>query len=287
MPPVPADKTPQGSILVAVDGSTAAQAAGAAAAQIAKGQGQIVRGVYVIPEGLVLDPYTDPTVELGEAVAVTSREELIDHFRRRGDVALAALAKICEQARVPFVAEIIFGRVADLILQQAPAATLLALGRRGNTKATEVGVLGSNFLSIAHHAPCPFVAGGDPPRALRRLLLAYNGSPSARDALAWAIRLQQSLPADVTIVAVQESETSKPDDWIEEARRQVPPPHITRYQFVRREGDPVPAITATARESQADAIVLGRYRHMAAIEWLVGSTVDGVLKQIQLPVLVA
>jgi nucleotide-binding universal stress UspA family protein len=44
---------------------------------------------------------------------------------------------------------------------------------------------------------------------------------------------------------------------------------------------------AVAVENNADLIVMGRYRHTALLEGLLGSTIDRVLRGTQIPVLIA
>ena len=115
---------------------------------------------------------------------------------------------------------------------------------------------------------------------MRRLLLAYDGTQRFRTALAWASSLQRTLPAEVAVVSVQENESQQAGEWLEEARAQLP-----GCQCLHRLGYPADEILAATEESQADLIVMGRYRHAALLEWLMGSTVDRVLRGTELPVL--
>ena len=117
---------------------------------------------------------------------------------------------------------------------------------------------------------------------MRRLLLAYNGSERAQPALAWASLLQRTLPADVVVVAVRENSLQSTSDWLAEARAQ-----LSGCQCLHRLGQPASEIVAAVEETQTDLIVMGRYRHTALLKWLVGSTVDRVLRGSQLPVLMA
>jgi nucleotide-binding universal stress UspA family protein len=114
------------------------------------------------------------------------------------------------------------------------------------------------------------------------VLLAYNTTKHARSALAWASQLQRTLPAEVAVVAVQENGLQATDEWLAEARSQ-----LTGCQCVHRLGHPAREIIAVAEETETDLIVMGRYRHIALLEWFVGSTVDRVLRGTQLPILMA
>jgi nucleotide-binding universal stress UspA family protein len=135
---------------------------------------------------------------------------------------------------------------------------------------------------IVHRAHLPLVIGGDKEGTVRRLLLAFNGSKYAQLALAWASLLQRTLPADVTVVAVQENGHQPTDEWLAEAQSQ-----LADCQCVQRLGQPATEIMATAEEKGVDLIVMGRYRHAALLESLFGSTIDRVLRGTQIPVLMA
>ena len=86
------------TLLVADDGSPAAQAAANVAVQIAKSRDLLVRGLYVVDEALILDTYADHRRELGNVPEVTSRDDLIAWFKKQGESALRELEARCQAA---------------------------------------------------------------------------------------------------------------------------------------------------------------------------------------------
>jgi nucleotide-binding universal stress UspA family protein len=62
---------------------------------------------------------------------------------------------------------------------------------------------------------------------------------------------------------------------------------LANYRFLSAEGQPASEIATAAAENRVDLIIMGRYRHAALLEWLVGSTLDRVLRHTSLPVLIA
>jgi nucleotide-binding universal stress UspA family protein len=273
-------------ILVAQDGSPVAQASASAAIQIAQSQNLMVHGLYVVDETLILDSYADYHAELGSADEPSSRTELITWFEKQGDAALHWLEARCQAADVPVTTNLLAGGVPELVLQEATQARLLAIGRRGHGHADDPSHLGRNFRAIAHHAHCPILVGGDEQQPIQHLLLAYNGSENAQRALGWASILQRTLPAKVTVLAVQESADTS-HQWVTDMDTRVAQTGLTSYDFITRMGQPATEIAAAAEENLVGLIVMGRYRHTAAVEWLLGSTVDRVLRDTPLPVLVA
>jgi len=274
------------TLLVADDGSPSAQAAANVAVQIAQSQDLLVRGLYVVDEALILDTYADYRRELGNVPEVTSRDDLIAWFKTQGESALRDLEARCQVAQVLATTDLLFGGVPEMVLREADQAQLLALGRRGHGHVSDSGYLGRNFRAIAHHTARPMLVGGDEERSVERLLLAYNGGEHARHALAWAILLQRTLHSDVVVLSVRENgHTSRVSS--SEMVDQLNQDGLSHYRFLSHEGQPAGEIVAAAAENDVDLIVMGRYRHTALLEWLVGSTLDRVLRHTGLSVLVA
>jgi nucleotide-binding universal stress UspA family protein len=277
---------PTNRILVATDGSPAAEAAASIAIQVAAGQNLVVHGLYIVDEVLALDnAYADFRQELGAATAITSRTQLLGQLEAQGSVVLESLESQCGSAKVPATTEILFGGVPELVLLQAGKAQLLALGRRGHGHADDVDHLGRNFQAIARRTGRPLLVGGDEQRIVHRLLLAYNGSSRAQNALGWVSRLRATLPAEVSVLSVQETEADPASQWLEEAHARLAPDTSDICWCLQRSGTPAAEIVAAAEEIEADLIVMGRYGHSAFIEWLTGSTVEYVLRNTQRPVL--
>jgi nucleotide-binding universal stress UspA family protein len=273
-------------LLVADDGSPAAQVAANVAIQIARSQELLVSGLYVVDEALILDTYADYQRELGSIPEVGSRAELTTWFRKQGNRALEWLEARCQAAQVAVTTDLVFGGVQEMVLQKTDQARLLALGRRGHGHASDSGHLGRNFRAIAHHTSRPMVVGGEEERPVKRLLLAYNGSEHAQHALAWTTLLQRTLHSDVVVLSVKENgHTSR---YVSsEMMDQLNQGGLANYRFLSGEGQPAAQIVAAAAENEVDLIVMGRYRHAALLEWLVGRTLDRVLRHTPLPVLIA
>jgi nucleotide-binding universal stress UspA family protein len=173
-------------------------------------------------------------------------------------------------------------RIARLWL--AAFHVVLVAASRGGAPSS----LATLTFSVRRHEGYPqALVLGLEARPLRRLLVAYNASERARRALTWAVRLQRSLPAEIVVLTVRQSERDAVEQWAQDARERLAGSALSRCHFVVRDGEPVAEIVAAAAERQADCTLMGGYRHTAAIEWLVSSTTKGVLKRLALPVLVA
>lgn len=274
------------TILIAMDGSPAAKAAANTSLEMAKSHNMKVRGIYVVDETLLLDTYADYAAELGRNVQAESRAELARWFDEHGNQALEWLCDRCAAEGVPCTTEVLFGGVPELILKEAAQASLLSLGRRGNGKPSDPEHLGRNFRAIAHHCHQAMLVGGDEQPLMQSLLLAYDGSERAQLALDWACRLQRDLTTQAIVFSAQdESDVSEHD--LPELRAQIQDAGVADFQYISEEGQPAEEIVEVACENHVDLIVMGGYRHAAFLEWLVGSTVDRVLRSTPLPVLIA
>ncbi len=273
--------TTKGTILVLIDGSASAQAAATIAIQIAQSQSLAIRGLNVINEALVLDMYTNYHKELAHAGMPQSRAELVDWFKLQGDLALQWLEAHCQDANVPVTTELMFGGMPDLIYRRENQASLLALGRQGRGHTDQPATLGHNFQTIAHHNHMPLLVGGQERPYIQHILLVYEPGQHAQTALDWATRLQQSLPATVTTLTL-------PGNGRDLAPLQSELSHssLTHYRQITGETRSADTILSAAADCRADLIVMGGYRHNALVTKFVGSTLEQILDETALPVLI-
>ncbi|MEJ2168292.1 MAG: universal stress protein, partial [Desulfobacterales bacterium] len=198
------------------------------------------------------------------------------------------LQTACDEAGVPVTTSLLVGGVPEMVLRYAAQAQMLALGRRGHSHRADSKSLGHNFRKIAHQLHLPMLVGGSATGSLRRILLAYHGLAHADEALAWTVRLQQGLAAEVIVLSVcEEDEYCLSGISLEEIKTRLAKSGLDDYRFITGQGRPSTAMTDIAAANDVDLIILGRYRHGALVEWLVGSTVDRLLRSTSLPILIA
>ncbi len=276
-------------ILVALDGSPAANAAARAAIQIAHARSLSIYGLFIIDEALLLNPYADLQHELGSMSDDMSRDRMLAIFKSRGGEVLHGLEEQCQVAEVPVHTELMLGGVTELILREAEQSAMLSLGRRGGSSDPQSDRLGHNFRYIAHHVHCPVIVGGDTHyRSMKRLLVAYDGDGQAlcseECAVEWAALLQRALSSDVMVLAMQHQD-ERPTHWETGIKVCLDHGGLQNYNLVIRTGVTATAITMVSSTHHADLIIMARYQHGAFLEWLTGSTVDTILRNSPLPVL--
>ena len=270
--------------LVVLDGSFTAQNAARLAVQIASVEQQTIKGLYIVDESLVLDPYATYREELGRNDLPYSREQRTEWFEEVGSIILNQLEQLCVENGIPVETQILFGGVPELILDNTVRAQMLSLGRRGKRHASAPEQLGSNFRHIAHHAPIPLLVGGEIYGPVNHLFLLYDGSPHFDLALDWAVRLQHSLSADVTVSAMDQAD---PKGFSTEIGEQISQHGLIDYHQRSLHDESIPGILEVIKECETDLILIGGYHHPEILEWLVGGSLDQILRQSQLPVLIA
>jgi nucleotide-binding universal stress UspA family protein len=270
--------------LVALDGSVTAQKASNLAIQIARIEHQKISGLYIVDEALVLNTYTNYKEELGRYDLPSSRAELIKWFEAVGNEALDQLEQLCVRASIPVTTQLLFGGVPELVLENASQAQMLTLGRRGRRHEKNSEHLGSYFRQIAYHSPIPILAGGDIDRPIKHLFLLHDGSPGFDLVLDWTVRLQHHLSAKVYVAVMDQGDQDQiPPDIVDQM---VQHELIDFYHQPLRE-ESIHGVIEAILASETDLILVGGYHHPEILEWLVGSKNDQILRQSQLPVLIA
>jgi len=125
------------------------------------------------------------------------------------------------------------------------------------------------------------------PRAitsLSHLLLAYDGSPRASEALALTTYLADRWRLGLTVLSVAET------DAIAEAMQTTAwaylEHHGVRADFRRERGPAGPAILAAAEATGSDVIVIGGYARSAMSSLMLGSATEEVLRSRRMPTLI-
>jgi nucleotide-binding universal stress UspA family protein len=175
------------------------------------------------------------------------------------------------------------GPVARTICQRARWTDLVVANLAFPPGRSLAGKLQSGFRTLVHHCSRPVLAV---PRvtSLSRALLAFDGSPRAREALyvaAYAAMRWRVPLAVVTVIEPNQASAST----LDLARGYLEGHGIQAY-YVEAHG-PVPdAILQAAADQQADLLIMGGYGYSPMWEAMLGSAVDRLLRECQQPMLI-
>ncbi len=142
--------------------------------------------------------------------------------------------------------------------------------------------LSSGFRTLIRRCPRPVLAVPRAATPLRRLLLAFDNSPKAKEALFVAAYLAGDPGTRLTVINVTENAGAA--DPLAFARQYLEF-HEVAADF-QTAGGPVPAaIRRAAGELESDLILMGGYGAQPVVEVLLGSSVDQVLRTAPVPLL--
>lgn len=180
------------TVLAAVDGSLCAQWAIEWLSVLPFLDPLVVHALHVIDVPSVAVPVLPRSIARALRPAVrTEAQRLVTHARQvRADT-----EKLLAANGLRGKALIVRGAVADTIVQRAPRNNgLVALGYRG-AEHVDTTRLGGIAARVALYAPCSVLVVKQPPRPLRRALLATDGSTASEEALGFLCRRIKALLA--------------------------------------------------------------------------------------------
>ena len=293
-------------ILLATDGSRAADQARDLVAALPWREGGRVRIVSVAPTrtDLLGGPWT--------VDVLLDADQLEEEVLRVHRDALEAAEREISSARSDVVIEpvLIRGRAASAIVDEARTmpADLIVVGHRGHGR-WESMLLGSVSSEVVDHAPCPVLVARD--ERLGPVVFADDGSPSARtaEAVLTSWPLFTGLPVTVLTVAeegfqyaaalapllyseamAQYADSTQQLERIAREENEAAAGRLREAGFqatgLIRDGDPAHEIVAVARELEAGLIVVGTRGRTGMRRLILGSVARNVLLHAPCSVLV-
>lgn len=271
-------------ILVPTDGSALAQVGANYAISLAKAFKAHIQGIYVIDIKLLEGPFLqDLSASLGTAPYVNYQGNISMLLEERGKSALSALSQACEEAGVPCEVTQASGVVSRVIIDHSGLADLIVMGRGGEHNEWLEGLVGSTAEAVIRRSELPVLITGTPDPGHQRVLVAYDGSPHAQNALRTAVAFAEMWHTPLNILVVGDGHnTSAVGDvngYLEA--------HEVNGTVLEASGDSGEQIVEFAKSTEADLIVMGAYGHSKVRELVVGSTTTYVINHAACPVLLA
>jgi nucleotide-binding universal stress UspA family protein len=265
-------------ILIPIDGSPPSQHALEFGASLAAKLGV---GVVLL--------HAQPTQESPQAEGTQLLETLADKVRAHG---------------VGVETELVLGDAAALISEraEAPEVRLVVMGSRGQGTVARL-LLGSVATQVVHTCTRPVVVVSGPAGqgAPRRMLVAVDSTPVAREAACMGMELAQHVGARVTLAhvlpaSVAEGETADfaaferaCEDYaggllgeLRQLTGRGGPPIDTAVLH----GHPAEALSQAALGEDVDLVIVGTRARGALARTLLGSVADALLHQSPKPVMV-
>ena len=175
-------------ILVPTDGSDSAAFGVTSAVELAQSFKAHIQGIYVVDVKLLEGPFLqDLSASLGTAPYVNYQGNISMLLEERGKNALDYLKKACEAAGVPCDVKQTSGVVSRTITEHSGLSDLIVMGRGGEHSEWLEGLIGSTAEAVIRRSTLPVLITGQESLGKERILVAYDGSSHAKNALKTAV----------------------------------------------------------------------------------------------------
>lgn len=190
----------------------------------------------------------------------------------------------CQTAGVPGRFAVEVGKVAETICYRAGLVDLVVIDLAHPPANQPIARLSSGARTLIQRCGPPILTVPHEPASPNHILLAYDASPRAREALYLAAYLTARWKLDLTLVTVEEKARSEAAE-MEVARRYLES-HGVQATCFETPGKVAPTILELAEQQNCDLILIGAYTAPPVLEVTLGSTVDEVLRGAPIPVLI-
>ena len=262
-------------IVIGVDGSKYGRWAAGWAARLPVAKPVRVTAVHAVDLTYLKAPFMSQPVVIGNEpflrTEVRRIEDLAKRVVRETRAMLSSLhlsgKVVCEK-----------GAPAKILLRHVRAGDVIAIGSRG-LDALDRFLLGSVSTQVTLHAPCSVLIVKEPPRPIRRILVAVDGSAASGEAVRFVHEdlLPQWQLRDTEILLVHVMPLLKYPELKEagEALLKRVAGKLTADGFMvtkaPRLGRPADEIMTVARQQKADLIVCGAKGLGAVGRFVMGS----------------
>jgi nucleotide-binding universal stress UspA family protein len=192
--------------------------------------------------------------------------------------------RLCRGADIQGDLAVGVGQVSRLVCERARLMDLVVLGLSHPYAADPIARLGSGLHTILRRSSAPVTAVPPSGAHLGQVLLAYDGSPKASEALFVATYLAGRRDVPLAILTVVEGDrvTSEALAYAHTYAGK----HGVQADLVEERGPAAEAIMTVADQNGADLIIMGGYGSSPMVESALGSTVEHVLESSSCAVLV-
>jgi nucleotide-binding universal stress UspA family protein len=192
----------------------------------------------------------------------------------------------CTQAGLigEFAVEV--GSIAETIIKRAVFADLVVLSLEHPPEAQPLARLGNHFTQLVQRCPRPILAipTGAKFSLDRRVMLSYDGSPKANEALFVATYLASRKPLSLTVVTVATERTSSAA--LDRAQAYLEAHGVLNVTYVLRQRPIAKAILETAATHNINSLIIGGFGFRPVMHLVLGSTVDEILRCFKHPILI-
>ncbi|WP_282601747.1 universal stress protein [Paracoccus sp. PARArs4] len=183
----------------------------------------------------------------------------------------------------PVATQLRKGDLVEAVTELEPDLRAIVIGKRGEGADFATGHLGSNLERVVRATRIPVFVASRAFNPIERVLVAFDGSASART----AIRRMADSPVfaglAVTLLHVGEDKPAMRDK-LDEAAMTLAGAGL-RPDIRINAGEPDEVIDRVVTEDGFDLLVMGAYGHSRIRSLIIGSTTTAMVRAVRIPVL--
>ena len=192
------------------------------------------------------------------------------------DKVLQKCADLLSKEKLDHEVEKAAGAPADVITERSQLADLLILGKRGEFSRLESKALGATIESVARTARKPLLVVKKEMMPITKILIGYDGSEHANQALQYAGHLAEATASKITVLCITDDKELGAH-YCAEAEKYLKSYNASVNSLVQS-GDPDKDIVSYATENKYDLIAIGAFGHSRIREAILGSTTEHILR---------
>jgi nucleotide-binding universal stress UspA family protein len=177
------------------------------------------------------------------------------------------------------------GNIAETILKRAAWVDLVVVSLTHPPEQRPLRRLGVGFTLLIQRCSRPMLVipdGAD--IKMDRILLAYDGSPKANEALFVAVYLGSRWNAQLVVVTVETKHT--PTTALDHARAYLENQGMSEVTYLLRPGPIGDSLLSVANEYESNLLIMGGFGFRPVLNLVLGSTVDQILRKFKQPILI-
>jgi nucleotide-binding universal stress UspA family protein len=237
------------------------------------------------------EPVPDWSGSIGLDAQNRLMEQIVSLAEAQGRVALAKADAILAEARKrleeagvsEFNAEAKHGTLIEAVEQFEPGADLVVIGKRGEAADFNKLHLGANLERVIRSCRHPVLVASRAYAPIQRMLIAYDGGPSARKAVEYAAN-EPLLKGIACLLLFVGSAKPGIEAELEQARQRLAAAGYSAEASIVP-GSPEEVFAETIKREGIGLLVMGAYGHSRIRQFIVGSTTTTMVRTCQVPVL--
>lgn len=269
------------TILIATDGSEAANAAESYGVTLAARLSARIVGLSVVEERWLRSLRAE-----GLGLTPPPLESIESFLKARAEAACRRLAERARAKGVEHVCESAQGIADDRIVERGQQTDLLVLGRDGEHEGLHTALIGSTVDGVLRKTGKPAIVVPPGAQLSGPLLLAFDGSPGSRIAARLAVDLASRL-GEPLHVFVDSKDKGRSVARFDEVRRLIGSLQVPVRESASTLGRPDAKIVDAAREAGAGLIAMGAFGRSRIHDYFLGSNSVAVVRTSPVAVLLA